>query len=204
MEPIQIDYNTILYMVMGLFALVGFLRGWLKEGLTTLMLALLTALLKYPDIARTVFGYINNAIRFIWSFIQPGEVPPPFQLDPDKPEAYIGLLIVLVALSYFFGRVSFRGDLTAFSRLAGGVLGLFNGFMVVSLVREYALGFFRRPAEITAEAIPERLSIEILEMPRQSLLQGYFPLVVIGVGVLVLLLIIGSVFRIQPPITRKK
>lgn len=214
MQPIEIDYNVILYMVMGLFALVGFFRGWLKEGLTTVALALLTVMLRYPDVAKAIFKYINNLIKLIWAFVEAGgslekvrqmaEVSPPFQLDPENTQVYIGFLLLLVIASYILGKVSFKEEMTALSRLAGGVLGLFNGFMAISLAREYIMGFFLRPETITAQAIPERFSIEVKGMPTQSILQGYFPIVVIAIGVIVLLLIIGSIFRIQMPIVKKK
>ncbi len=218
MRTITIDYTTILYMVMGLFALVGFFRGWLKEGLTTFFLGLLTIILTRPELAKTVFEYINGLIKLIWIVLETRgslevetlsaaaeTVEPPITLDPENYQLYVGVLILLVALSYMTGKFAITKSLTAFSRLLGGVLGLFNGFLAISLFREYIMGLFLEPGPVTAQAVPEQVSVQITGMPRQSMLMGDFPLslVALGLGLGMLIIVLSSIVKLQLPIVIK-
>ncbi len=218
MEPISIDYTVLLYIMVGLFALVGFFRGWLKEGITTLFLVLLITMLTRPEMAKVIIGYINNIIKLFWIIVETGgrlevealseaakTVEPPIRLDPENSQLYVGALVFLVVLSYMTGKITFGGEgLSAASRLMGGILGALNGYLILSLAREYVLGFFLRPEEIVTQEIPERLSIQIEDMPRQSLLQGYFLVFVMVGGLIVFLLILATSLKLQSPVARKK
>jgi hypothetical protein len=216
METIVIDYMTILYMVMGLFALVGFFRGWLKEGITTVFLGLLTVILTKPELAEVIFEYVNGIIKLFWVVLETGgslevedlsaaaaTVEPPISLDPENYKLYVGVLILLVALSYMTGRFAITASLSPLSRLLGGILGLFNGFLTISLAREYLMGLFLEPGPITAQAVPEQVAIQITGMPRQSLLMGYFPMILVTLGLAMLALVLASIFRIQLPVAKR-
>lgn len=204
MEPITIDYRLLLSITVGLFALVGFFRGWLKEGMTTIFVVLLTGMLSRPEMAKVIIDYINKFIERFWRVVGTGE--PPIHLDPENTQVYVGILILLVILSYMSGKITFGGEgLTAASRLMGGILGAFNGYMILSLAREYVLGFFLHPAEVTTQEIPEELSIQIKDLPQQSLvLQNYFVMLVMVGGLIIFLLILATSLRLQSPIARKK
>jgi hypothetical protein len=216
MTTIVVYYMTILYMVMGLFALVGFFRGWLKEGVTTFFLGLLTIILTNPELAKTIFGYINGIIKLFWTFLEAGgsldmgvlsataaTVEPPIYLDPENHRLYVGVLILLVALSYVTGKFTITAPISPLSRLLGGILGLFNGFLAMSLAREYLMGLFLEPEPITAQAIPEQVSIQITGMPRQSLLIGYFPMILVAVALAMFALVLASILKFQLPIAKK-
>jgi hypothetical protein len=216
METIVVDYMTILYMVMGLFALVGFFRGWLKEGVTTFFLGLLTVILTNPELAEVVFDYVNGIIKLIWIVLETGgrldvealsaaaaTAEPPISLDPQNYKLYVGVLILLVALSYMTGKFTIAAPLSPFSRLFGGGLGLFNGFLVISLAREYITGLFLEKGPITAEAVPEQISIQVTGMPRQSLLIGYFPMILVTVSLIMFVLVVTNVLKFQVPVVKK-
>ncbi len=207
---INVDYMAIVYMVMGLFALVGFFRGWLKEGITTFFLGLLTIILTNPELAGVVFNFINGLVKLLWVVLEAksldvsalsaaADVVDPPRLDPENQQLYIIALIVLVAASYMTGRFTIADPLSPISRLVGGILGLFNGFLVISLVREYLMGFFLQPEPklISAQDIPQQISIQITGMPQQSLLIGYFPMVMIGlIGVVVLIIMFQYITKL--------
>ena len=215
MGIIDIDFQVFFYMVVGLFGLAGFLRGWWKEAITTGLLAFLLILLEYPDLAATLIGKINDLLSRLRdvSFVASGTVPPPGNVDPSQSQVYIITMIVLVVASYFIGKASL-GDvnLTTGGRIFGGVLGLANGVIILSLFREYVLRRFLPGAGVSAAAaVPDNLTVTIRNVPRETIADGFAIWVFIIGGVLLLLFAVSN--RIEytkgkigakPPLGHKK
>lgn len=161
----EINWTVLTYFVIGLFALSGFFKGWWKEAMTTILLAVLIFLLQNPDIARFVIDTLNEILLAVWSFI-----PKSFQtnvgstldtafavdtqgralqIDPGNPGTWLMLLILVIALATLFGRSTLPGGIiqngtryitTPMGSLLGGLVGGLNGFLIVNLVREYLDG----------------------------------------------------------------
>ena len=141
---VEIPYDQLMLLVMGLFMFVGATLGAYREAITTFGLVVLLALLLEPGLATPIVGYLSNLVRLIIAFfVSHFSVNPKVLLDTyatitvpftsENPYAFlIFALLGFVLLSY----ASRDGkEVTALSRILGGLLGLFNGFLVVSLFR---------------------------------------------------------------------
>ena len=205
-------------MVVGIFGLAGFFRGWWKEAITTGLLSLLLIMLRQPALASTIIEQVNKMIKFIATLFQAGSLEvneiasvanttePPLTLNAGEFNVYIIVLIGLVLLSYIIGNNAIAdGVLTPIARIFGGILGLVNGFIVLSLAREYVLGRFLPGSGVsTASAVPETLTVTIADVPQSSIMDGFTVWVFIGVGLLVAAMAIGSRYDYQSGKLEKK
>ncbi len=203
-----IDFETFLIMVAGIFGLVGFVRGWWKEAITTGLLILLLFLLRQPTIAGSIIEQINKILRIIAALFTArslelteiaaaaGTVEAP-RVDPGAFQPYIIVLIILIVASYFVGNVALNGAvLTPIARLFGGILGLINGFIILSLLREYILRRFLPESGVSAAAaVPDTITVTVSNVPEASIMDGLtFWAVLIG-GLLVVILALGTRFK---------
>jgi len=213
---LNIDFQVFFYMVVGLFGLVGFLRGWWKEAITTGLLVFLLIMLKYPTLAATIIERINGIIDLIRAsdtIRAAGAIDPPATVDPAQSQFYVILLIVLVAASYFIGKVGLgNAAVTAGGRLFGGILGFTNGFIILSLLREYVLRRFLPNSGIAAASVtPDNITMTITGVPQTSITDGLtIWILIIGGGLLFLAslstrfkLTKGSISKQPPPGYRK-
>jgi len=205
---LPISYDQLMLLVMGLFMFVGATRGWRQEFISSCVLLVLTAILIQPGLAAPIVEYISKIIRLVLAFIQGfGQldfaalearyqaIKLPF--DGSNPYALlIAVLIGFVLISY-----SIRGNIkgvTAFSRILGGLLGLFNGFLVISLFRQYVLKYFQKtdPA-LWAAAGPSpevSVTVPVQGVPTGDLLTGErFQIVIVLLGLMVVVLFISMV-----------
>lgn len=222
---ITIDFQTFLLMAVGIFGLVGFLRGWWKEAITTGLLVLLVMMLQNPNIAQSLTDAINQVFRLIATLFTAGTlepvqlaqtastVQPAVVINPGSFEFYVGLLIILIILSYFVGNAGIGNNvMTPFARLFGGILGLLNGFIILSLAREYILGRYLPGTGISAAAsVPDNVTVTIANVPETTLMEGFTPWLIIIGGLMVLSLALGTrvkydkgKFVQQPPIGYRK
>jgi hypothetical protein len=204
MTVIDIDFDTLMIIMIGLFAISGFLRGWWHEGLTTIVLVLLVIFLTQPELANQIIEFINNILRLISTMLQsgfnlePGAIsaaaaePSLLELDPNDRSTYIVILVVMVLLSYFVGKITLGGvTYTYGGRILGGILGAINGFIAVNLVKEFIVGRFFPETGLTAQsAAPQSVSMAISDVPPENVLTGAPLLLIIAVGVLVLFLVV--------------
>jgi len=195
---LPITYDQLMLLLMGLFMFVGATRGWRQEFFSSVVLLALTAVLVRPELAETVADYVNKLIRMILAFIQGfpsldfgtleelyGGIELPFDSNNPYP-LLIAVLVAFVLLSYNI-RVKLEG-VTAMSRVLGGVLGLFNGFLVISLFREYVLRYFQKaqPAFFAAGEPAPRVSLAVQSVPTGELLAGErWELVIVLLGLMV-------------------
>ncbi|MBN1218778.1 MAG: hypothetical protein JXM69_07615 [Anaerolineae bacterium] len=204
-----IDWMLLTYVIVGFFALLGFFRGWWKEAITTFLLAFLLLLLQRPDWAQAVVDFLNWIIASIWQLVVQLfglTTTVPFQLDATSAGTWIMILILVLVFSIFISRLvlpshAYRipGQYYAVSiigRVLGLLLGALNGFLVLSLVREYldgrALpGGVAPETEITIAGgsafgpAATSVSIQAVNLPTVTILDSYLPWLIIGLGLLI-------------------
>lgn len=205
---LPIEYSDLMTLVLFLFALVGFMRGWYKEGITSFCSAALAILVWRPAVAREIIDKLNQIIKIVVMVFKSGfsldpsqimaqSVDPDLLLNSDSYRLYLVLTIALLILSYVVGEATFKDRLTPLGRLLGGLLGLFNGYVVVSVTKEYMLNDLRAKGQLAAQA--NELSIQMTDVPMSNIFAGYgiifVFIVVIGV---VALLVAGD--RLKLPL----
>lgn len=195
---LPINYSDLLLLVLAIFAFVGFTRGWLKEAVTSLAVAALAILVWQPSMAKQIIDRVNKVIGLVVMFARAGfsldlgkvtaqKVDPGWLLDPNSYRLYIVVTVVLLVTSYMIGDMSFKGRVTPLGRLLGGILGLANGYVIVSLVRQYIMNYLR--SRNTAFVASDQLTMQLQDVPAQSFFTGYgiiFVFVVV-IGVVALL-----------------
>jgi hypothetical protein len=206
MNIIDIDYNTLIIVIIALFALSGYLRGWWREGITTVFLVLLVIFLTQPELAQRIIEFINSLIKMLSIVVQTrgsfeasaisaaAETPPPIVLDPNDRSLYVIILVVMVLLAYFTSRITLGNRTISFgARIFGGILGAVNGFIVVNLVKEFIVGRFFPGTGVSAQAAaPSTLSVSISDVPPGSVFTDAPLLLIIGIGVVVVALILAN------------
>jgi hypothetical protein len=178
-----IPYEQLLLLVMALFMFVGATRGWYREFISSAVLVALTVFLLKPELATPIVRYISGLLRLIIAFIRSG-----FSLDLSKLAESVGgielpfgtdnpymffiiALVGFVLLSY--STVGASQKVTPLSRILGGLLGLFNGFIVVSLFREYAVKYIQRASpDLSAAGLPSAINVSVTNLPVGGLLTG--------------------------------
>jgi hypothetical protein len=174
----EINWTILTYIVVGLFAIAGFSRGWWKEAVTTVTLVIFVILLQNPTIAQMVVDLINGAIAFIWDLL-PESIQStissfletifgvetnggPLQLDPGSPGNWLMYLLLFLVITFFVSRILLpherRGPqgvayrVTPIGAILGALLGGLNGFIILNLVQEYLfarnLPGLRLPTEV--------------------------------------------------------
>ena len=205
---LPINYSELLIVVLAIFAFVGVMRGWSKEALTTLAVAALAILVWQPSIAEDIVAAVNKVIALLIMFFRAGfsldlgkiaaqTVDPDSLLDPNSYRLYIAVTAILLVASYLVGDLTFKSRGTPLGRLLGGFLGLFNGYVIVSLIRQYAINYLRSKNQ--AFIASNEMSMKLTNVPAQGLFAGYgiifVFLVVVGV---IALLVAGD--RIKLPL----
>ena len=208
MDLIDIPYETLMIIIVALFALSGFLRGWWREGITSIFLILLTVFLTEPELASSIIEFLNGVISTAWNLLRglletlglvepavgAAAVTPPIVLDPDDRTLFIIILIVMIVLSYFTSKITLGGrTITLGGRIFGGILGAINGFLAVNLVKEYIVGRFFPATGLSAQsAAPSTLSVAITDVPPESVFTNTSQLLVIAIGVVILALLLAN------------
>jgi hypothetical protein len=208
MDIISIDFELLMIIVIALFALSGFLRGWWREGITTIFLVLLVIFLTQPELAGSIIEFINGLIETVSDLmgriLEPfrsetavaaaAEAEPPIVLDPNDRTMFIIILVIMVLLSYFTSKITLGGRTVSFGgRIFGGILGAINGFLAVNLVKEFIVGRFFPETGVSAQAAaPDTLSISVSNVPPESVFTNTPLLLVVGLGVVVLALLLAN------------
>lgn len=196
-----IPYEQLLLLVMALFMFVGATRGWYREFISSAVLVALAVFLLKPELATPIVRYVSKLLQMIIAFVRSGfsldlrkladsidSIELPFGVD-NPYMFFIIALVGFVLLSYSIGGNSKK--VTPLSRILGGLLGLFNGFIVVSLFREYAVKYIQRASPVLAAAgPPPAINLQVTNLPVGGFLTG-----TAGVVVLVLLgMVVGVLF----------
>ncbi len=213
---VTMDYMVLMWMVIILFGLVGYYRGWWKEGLTTGFLTILVILLQFPGLAEAIIKTINKLIKLVYIVLkarsldieriaevarQTGE--PPITIDPTAKETYIFALVVVLAVSYIVGRVTISKKAIGPSLLGalfGVIFGLLNGFTVISLVREYVVGRYLPGATETVRAqaaTATTISLTVKDMPMPSIMEGLAPWLIVSIGAVALFAVLATRWSVE-------
>lgn len=207
----QIDWTNVSIMVVGFFAIVGFLRGWWKEAVSTAVLIFFLVMVQQPNLAEQVINLVNTGISTVWQLLATflpltGEA---FQFDPQSASTWFILLLSGLGLGSLVARLLLpgagRGGFYT-ANWTGSVLGLLlggvNGFLILNLLREYLVGLRLpgsetpaattvRTADFTVAAsaqAPSSVAIEAVNLPTTTISDGNIvPWVVIAVAGLIVL-----------------
>jgi hypothetical protein len=219
---VEVNWTLLSFIFVALFALSGFMKGWWKEAITTFFLGILVFFLQVPEMAVAFIDSINWVLEKIWGILPDSlaaslvdfmeqslnlNIPPEGpQLDPTNPNTWLAILLLFVGFSILLSRLSLRRDLSrpqgrfyapsAIGSLLGGLLGAFNGFLIINLIREYLDGR-ALPGELTLPgtssfgASAANLSIQATDLPSITILDTAIPWVVIlvSIGLLVIALV---------------
>jgi hypothetical protein len=203
MDAITIDWSTLSIIVVALFAISGYLRGWWREAITTIFVVALAIFLTQPELARSIIDAINNFITLVWNALSgalPGTVStaaatePPVVLNPENQSLYIIILIVIVLLSYFTSRITLGGRTISFGgRIFGGILGAVNGFIIVNLLKEFVVGGLVPGTGVSVQsAAPSTISVSVADVPPESVFTGIPLLLVVLFGLFAFGLVVAN------------
>jgi hypothetical protein len=217
MGVIDIDYQILTLVAVLLFAAVGFARGLLKEGITTVLMIALVVLTSMPELVGRIAEFWNTMLKLVQTVIQDagqldlagmaaGVAEAPDIFAPGNPYNFLlWLLAFLIVLSYVGSRVAFKDqDLAPLSRILGGLAGAINGFIAISMGKEYVLGYFDNmtasqvsaASAIDAGSAPASgVSVAILDVPLTSFVESAGPLIAMMAGAVILVLILSSIFK---------
>ncbi len=197
-----IPYEQLLLLVMALFMFVGAMRGWYREFISTIVLVALAAILIEPDLATPIIRYVAGFLRILLAFVRSGfsldlsklaKVASDLELPFDANNPYMFLILVLVGFVILSYSTTGSSKVTALSHILGGLMGLLNGFLAVSLFKEYVLGYFQKSSPgLWAAGPPSAISIAVQGVPQDGLLGGSAGTVVfILLGLMVAVPLIG-------------
>ena len=218
MTPIEIDFRLLAYIIVGLFALVGFSRGWLREGLTTILLMAMVLMLAQPDLAKSIIAVLSKVIEAVFKpLLENAEDPAQIQklldaikglFNVDNPYSFMLLITgFLILVSYTLGRRALIEDKIApLSRLLGGTLGSINGFVVLSLAQQYLLARLgitiprglSAPGSVQAAQAPQQIPMSIKNLYSPYPLSGMTLGLLFVLGFMVLVFFLREV-RIRRP-----
>jgi hypothetical protein len=218
----EINWTVVTYLAVGFFALTGFYKGWWKEAITTGFLVLLVFLLQQPGVAGNVIDFLNNLLLRIWELLPDSLVSilrdlfeslgirtvssGAVQANPSSPATWLLVLLLLLAVAVLISRYSLpdygegRGyAVRPTGGLLGAILGGFNGFIIVNLVREYLDGRnlpgggTTPPTEISAVGgsigiASSDVSVRAVQLPSTTILDSFLPWVIIAVGIIVVIM----------------
>jgi hypothetical protein len=217
----EVNWLVLTYIVVGLFALSGFFRGWWKEGITTGVLILLLFLLQQPWIAQGLIDLMNWAVGLVWS-LSPEFFSSIFdtlfaantngraaQADPSDSGTWLLLLVLLLTASTLIGRASMGKTINPLGSVLGGLVGALNGFLVISLVREYIdgrglPGGGGTPATEIAMAggsslgtASSGLSAHAVAVPSFTIMDSLTPWIIMLIGLFIVVSVVKTGFGIQ-------
>lgn len=203
---IPIEYSEVLTLVLIIFAIVGMMRGWYREGVTALFVALLAILVWRPEIGEAIIDWVNNFLRFILAFFRAGltfnttrltaeAAATRDLLDPSSYRLWIVITVMLVGISYAVGEATFNGKMAPLGRLLGGIIGAANGFVLVSLAKQYLANYWASQGRVMAQS--GQVAIQMTNVPATSFINGFGIVFILIILIAVVgLLIAGDRFKL--------
>lgn len=215
----QINWTVLTYLVVGIFVLSGFSSGWWKEAIIAFFLGSLVFLLQNPTSAQSVIDTINSLLALV-----PASIVNFFentlgttinlQLDASASGTWLMILFVGFLIVTQIGRLGLPANyfLTSFGRLLGAVLGGINGFVFLSLVREYldgrslpgsttattsAVAGITLAGESSFGPAASSLSIQATNLPRFTILDSAVPWIIVGIGFLIFLAALAGSYTVE-------
>jgi hypothetical protein len=203
---LPIEYSEVVTLVLVIFGIVGMMRGWYREGVTALFVAFLAILVWRPEIGESIISWFNNFLRFVVSFFKAGFTFNTSELtaqaaatgnllDPDSYRLWIMITVVLIGISYAVGEATFSGKTTPLGRLLGGIIGAANGFVLVSLAKQYLTNYWGAQGRAMAQS--GNVAIQLNNVPVANFVSGYGIIFVLVILIAVVgLLIAGDRFKL--------
>jgi hypothetical protein len=207
--PISIDFRELQLLIVGIFAFVGLMRGWYREGITSLFVAVLGILVWEPETGQGLIDFINRWLRVVLGLFRSGFDPSRFStqtvdsgpvLDFSSYRLWMIFTAVMVIVSYMIGEASFKRDLTPLGRLLGGILGAANGYVLLALARQYLTNYWAsQVAQGQGVTATGPSTVTVTNVPAGNLAGGYGIIFILGILIAVIaLLILGD--RLRGPI----
>ncbi len=213
---VNVDWTTLTLAVIAIFALAGFFRGWWKEAISTGFLVFMLLLLQNPSLAQIVIDLVNTVIGALWGVV-PASVLPTFEsvfgiqsgripvIDASAAGTWLIALMFGMVVSALFAHYALADhDASPMGSILGGLLGGFNGFVFMGLLREYLDGRSLPGIDQSALVLPSEIAqntagramassgvaFTATNLPNVTILDSYIPwvLIIIGVGVLLMAL----------------
>lgn len=216
----EINWTVVTYIVIGFFVINGFYRGWWKEAISTAFLAVLVLLLQQPTVAKLVIDFVNGVLDFLWALIPNSLLPTvdslfedvfavstngePLQFDPGSGGTWLLVLVLFLGLAVLVSRASlpsYHGfRVSPMGSFLGGLVGGLNGFIIISLVREY-LKESNLPTSTFATEIASSSSggiassgigFRAVAVPNVAILDSFLPWIIIIAGAFIFLVALNS------------
>lgn len=216
----EINWTSLAYIIIGLFALSGFFKGWWKEAVTTWFLAFLVFLSYFPPLAQLVITLINfvfatiarllpdnlraDLVNFLEATLGIMTVNGAIELDAKNGGTWLVILLLFIGLALFISRSILPSDFrvglkevyrpTLVASLLGAVIGALNGFIIISLITAYLNGANLPGVTAAARqaAPPVERTLEAVAVPSFLITESFLPWILIGIGLLVFLAAITS------------
>jgi hypothetical protein len=203
---LPIDFRELQLLIIGIFAFIGIMRGWYREGITSLFIAVLGILVWRPETGQGMINWINEWIKILLRLIRSGFDPNRFTtqavdpgpiLDPASYRLWVIVTAIMVFVSYLIGEATFNRKLAPLGRLLGGILGMANGYVLLALARQYLTDYWRAQGRVVAQSGP--VTVQLTNVPAGNFAGGYGIIFILGILIAVItLLILGD--RIKGPI----
>ena len=207
--PISIDFKELQLLILGVFAFVGILRGWYREGITSLFVAVLGILVWEPSTGQGIIDLINKWIRLLMQLLRSGGDASQIStqvvdaspiIDFSSYRLWMIFTVMMVVVSYMIGEASFKKDLTPLGRLLGGILGAANGYVLIALARQYLTNYWSvQVAQGQGVAATGSTTFQVTNVPAGNLAGGYGIIFILGILIAVIALLIAG-DRLKGPI----
>ncbi len=212
---IELNWSLVTLLVVGVFAVSGFYKGWWKEAITNFFLAILVFLLMFPDIAQWMIDLFNTVLSTLWGWTPEviqnflGVTATP-QFDAASSTTWLIILLLFLGLAILVSRLGLSNIIIgirpqvvytpkSMGSFLGGLLGGLNGFLIINLVREYVAGSnlpqgdvpSTEVAMVTGEAVrmaSSGVAVRLTDLPRFTTLDNVLAWIIVGIGVLLALL----------------
>ncbi len=211
---VEINWTVIVVLLILLFALMGYFKGWWKEAITTAFLTCLVLLSQTPMLAQFFIDAINFVIALLWRLLsssslinfrdslalslglETGVTP---QLDAGDGYTWIVILILFLALAILIGRYSLPGwsrsempyhgyIVTPRGAAWGGLLGALNGWLIISLIRVYLDGSKLPGGGTSAAALtPGGVAVRATDVPLSGIEDSFLPWFFGGLAIFILI-----------------
>jgi hypothetical protein len=179
---LPIEYSEVLTLVLVIFGIVGMMRGWYREGVTALFVALLAILVWRPEIGDAIIAWVNSFLRFIVAFFKAGltfntakltasAASTSTLLDPSSYRLWIVVTVAMIGVSYAVGEATFDGKIAPLGRLLGGIIGAANGFVIISLTKQYLTNYWAAQGRVVTQS--SQVAIQMTNVPAGSFVNGY-------------------------------
>jgi hypothetical protein len=221
----EVNWTILAYIIIGLFALSGFFKGWWKEAITSYFLIILALLLYFPVVAQLLIASLNMVFALIArilpdslrvslaNLIEAGlgipTVNGAIQLDASNGGVWLIILLICIGMAILLSRAlipnTFRLGIkqiyrpTLAASMLGALIGAFNGFLIISLILAYVGGQGSSGAAPTM-AGTNQARVGILQgvaVPSFSLTESWVPWLFILIGVMFFSAAIGNRISIK-------